>query len=218
MSDLRKELEKLKERSAQHLPKDITTKFNAAIAELKAIEASFGLPVGSTAPNFTLENQAGNSIEFSQVLKEDIVVLFFYRGDWCPYCNLQLVAYQEMIPTLEFYGARLIAINPQLPDKSLSLAEKHQLGFDILSDVDLAVAEAFRIKFTLPDYLQPVYKTLGLDLEIHNANHQWELPLAATFIIDKNGTIISSFIDTDYKNRMEPQRILEVLSALPKMV
>lgn len=217
MNDLRKELEMLKERAVQRMPENITAKFNEAIAELKAIEASFGLPVGFKAPNFTLENQAGTPIELAQILKEEIVVLFFYRGDWCPYCNLQLAAYQEMIPTLEFHGARLVAVNPQLPDKSMGLAEKHQLGYDILSDVDLAVADAFKIKFSLPDYLQTIYKDLGLDLEVHNANHKWELPLAATFIIDKNGTIISRFIDTDYKNRMEPKSILEVLEALPKL-
>ncbi len=212
--NLSKQIEELINSSKQRIPEEIQGIFDKAIKELDQSGTVTGIKAGDKAPDFTLENHLGDKVELYSVLKEGPVVLTFYRGAWCPYCNLQLKAYQNILPKIEALGAKLIAINPQRSDDSLSIIEKHQLSFPVLSDVELIVSTKYNIVYELPMYLQTAYKSLGLDLEKLNGDGSWRLPMAATFIIDQQGLICYSFIDADYKKRMEPVDIISILELL----
>ncbi|UUZ80332.1 AhpC/TSA family protein [Paenibacillus sp. P26] len=142
------------------------------------------------------------------------VVLTFYRGDWCPFCNIQLRAYQQLLPDMEKLGGRLIAVSLQSPDNSLSHKEKEELTFHVLSDLNGRVAESYRILYEVPDYLQEAFTNFGLDLTKFNKTERWILPLTATFIIDQEGIIRRSYVIPDFMRRMEPQEIIDQLKKL----
>ncbi|MDF1618748.1 peroxiredoxin-like family protein [Petrocella sp. FN5] len=212
--NLGNQIEALIKTSKKRLPEEIQAIFDKAIKELDQSVKIMGIKAGHMAPNFTLKNHLGDEVELQSVLEEGPVVLTFYRGAWCPYCNLQLKAYQNVLTKIEALGAKLIAISPQKPDDSLSIIEKHQLSFPVLSDMGLTVSKKYNIVYALPEYLQKAYKTLGLDLETLNGDGSWQLPFAATFIINQQGLICYAFIDADYKKRMEPIDIISILELL----
>jgi peroxiredoxin len=166
--------------------------------------------VGDMAPEFSLTNAAGETIRLSDYLKEGPVVLTWYRGGWCPYCNLTLRALQLELPTFKALGANLIALTPELPDQSLSTAEKHDLAFEVLSDIDNNVARAYGIVYQLTDDVAAIYAD-KFDLSAYNGNDANELPLAATYVINEQGEIIYAFLDADYRNRAEPAAISAAL-------
>ncbi|MBW4570916.1 MAG: AhpC/TSA family protein [Tolypothrix carrinoi HA7290-LM1] len=173
------------------------------------------LQVGDIAPDFYLSNAVGKKIRLSEKLKEGAVILTFYRGGWCPYCNLELRAYQKVLPQIDELGASLLAVSPQTPDASLSTAEKNDLEFDVLSDVGSKVAEAYGIAFTLPDELKALYIELGHPLPDTNGTDDWMLPIPATFAIAQNQRVILAHVDVDYRDRLEPS---EAISALQKLL
>lgn len=212
--NLAKEIEELMNKSKKKLSGEIQGVFDKGIKELEESISVMGIKSGEQAPNFTLKNHLGEKVELYSFLQEGPVVLTFYRGAWCPYCNLQLKAYQNILPEIEALGAKLIAVNPQRSDDSLSILEKQQLTFPVLSDLELSVATKYNIVYELPIYLQDAYKSLGLDLEKLNGDCSWRLPLTATFIIDQHGLICYSFINADYKERMEPIDIISILELL----
>ncbi len=166
--------------------------------------------VGDTAPNFTLNNAQGNPVSLSDYLEKGDVVLTWYRGGWCPYCNLSLQALQEELPNFKTNGANLIALTPELPDESMSTFEKHQLEFEVLSDLGNQVAKKYGIVFQLTDEVAEIYNR-SFDLNNHNGDTSNELPLAATYIINQEGEIIYAFLDADYRNRAEPSEITAFL-------
>lgn len=170
--------------------------------------------VGDTAPAFDLPNATGSSVTLANRRAEGPVVLSFYRGGWCPYCNLELQALQEAVADVEATGAQLVAISPQTPDASLSTQQKHDLSFDVLSDVGNTVADAYGLVFDLPDALVALYKEFGIDLPTANGNDSWTLPMPATFVIDTNGVVRYAFVDEDYTQRADPNDILDVLRSL----
>jgi peroxiredoxin len=168
------------------------------------------LNVGDQAPNFTLNNALGESVELYQYLKKGKVVLTWYRGGWCPYCNLTLHQLQLELPEFEANGATLIALTPELPDKSLSTSEKHDLKFEVLSDLGNTIAKEYGIVFKLTDDVADAYsKSFGISE--YNGDESNELPLAATYIIDEDGKIVYAFLDADYRNRAEPSELTEFL-------
>lgn len=168
------------------------------------------IQVGDTAPNFILTNASGDSIELSEYLKKGPVILTWYRGGWCPYCNLTLHHLQLELPNFKSYGASLIALTPELPDKSLSTAEKHNLDFEVLSDIGNKVAKEYGIVFKLIDEVAESYNA-SFGMNDYNGDTSNELPLAATYIIDTDGKIIYAFLDADYRNRAEPSDLTEIL-------
>lgn len=172
------------------------------------------LAVGELAPDFTLTNAVGKEIHLSEKLKQGAALLTFYRGGWCPYCNLELRAYQQVLPQSRELGASLIAVSPQTPDASLSTAEKNHLEFDVLSDVGSCIAQAYGIAFTLPDELKALYTQLGHALPDTNGTDDWMLPVPATFVIDQNHRIVLAHIDVDYRNRLEPAKAIALLQRL----
>jgi len=149
-----------------------------ATKELVESNAAKGLSVGEQAPDFTLDDATGLSITFYEELKKGPVILTFYRGGWCPYCNLELRAYQRVLKDIKAAGGQLIAISPQTPDSSLSTKEKNELEFFVLSDTNGNVAEKYKLIFKLPDYQIEIYKQYGSDLTKHNGNDAWELPVS----------------------------------------
>lgn len=192
---------------------DMAVMQNAA-QQLASKMPSPGLKAGERAPLFTLPNAFGKKISLQDALKKGPVILVFYRGAWCPFCNIQLHALHQSMPAFRQYGARLITVSPQKPDKSKEQLAKSKYPFDVLSDLDSTVMQAYKLYYELPDDLVAVYKKLGLDLEAFNGKDRNVLPVPGTFIIDKAGIIRAAHADTDYKKRMEPQAIVDALSKL----
>ena len=166
--------------------------------------------VGDQAPNFTLLNATGNKVTLQEELKKGPVILTWYRGGWCPYCNMTLHALQEELPNFVANGASLIALTPELPDNSLSTSEKNNLEFEVLSDVGNGVAKEYGIVFELIESVADSYNK-SFNLVKYNGDDSNELPLAASYVIDTNGKVIYAFLDADYRNRAEPSELTKVL-------
>ncbi len=174
-----------------------------------------GLRVGETAPEFSLPNAFGETVTLSNQLRQGPVVLTFYRGAWCPYCNLQMKTLHQSVAQFERYGAQVIAITPQKPDKSAAQVKKDAYPFEILSDLDSAVMQAYRLYFELPPDLIDVYKrNFKLDLTEFNGPGRNVLPVPGTFVLDRQGIVRAAFATTDYKERMEPAAIIAALAEL----
>jgi len=169
--------------------------------------------VGDVAPDFMLKNATGASVSLKDYLAEGPVVLTWYRGGWCPYCNLTLQYLQKELPNIKATGASLLALTPELPDNSMKTAEKHALEFEVLSDVGNKVAKDYGVVFQLTEEVAKKYNA-KFNLEKYNGDTSNELPLAATYIINPDGKITYAFLDSDYRNRAEPKEILEKLKEL----
>ncbi|SDF40606.1 peroxiredoxin-like family protein [Cellulophaga baltica] len=180
----------------------------AAVVETNIVGNA--LQVGETAINFTLPNALGKKITLYDELENGPVILMWYRGGWCPYCNMQLHYMQEMLPEFKKLGASLLAITPETPDNSISTKEKNDLEFEVLSDLDNKVGYEYKVVFKLTEDVKEIYEN-GFELSKFNGNDKGELPLAATYIIGQNKVIQYAFLDADYRNRAEPQDLLEHL-------
>ena len=206
-----------KEQSSAQIPPEVKKTMEKAADELaqENIPAK-SLSVGDKIPLFELPDATNRIVSISAKLTEGPVVISFYRGGWCPYCNLELRALQQSLPNMKALGASLVAISPGLPETSIDTKKKHNLEFDVLSDIGNKIAHKFGIVFTLNTELQSVYKDFGIDLEKFNGDATHQLPVPATYIVDTNGTIVYSFVDTDYTKRLEPSIIISVLESLKK--
>ncbi|HBQ97545.1 MULTISPECIES: peroxiredoxin-like family protein [unclassified Roseofilum] len=172
------------------------------------------LKVGDTIPDFTLPNATGKPVNVKELLTKGPVAIAFYRGGWCPYCNLELKALQNALASIEETGATLVAISPETPDNSLTTQEKNELAFPVLSDVDNQIARQFGLVFKLPASLLPIYQSFGIDVAAHNGNDHFELPIPATYVVQPNGKIVYAFADVDYTKRAEPSAIVDALKGL----
>jgi peroxiredoxin len=212
---LNAELRAFYEARQQQIPAEIREIMRRAGQELAGSGlADRALTVGAQAPRFTLPTATGHTLSLDNLLSGGPVVLTFYRGAWCPYCNIALRALQQHHAGISARGARLVAVSPQIPDESLTLTEKHGLAFDVLSDLGSDSAKQYGLAFDLPDDLAAVYDKLGFDLQRVNDGHPRTLPLPATYVIDRAGTIRWAFVDTDYTARAEPADILAALDSL----
>ena len=188
---------------------------NKAAEDLAATLPKPGLDVGTRAPDFALPSALGEMIRLSDLLTQGPVILTFYRGAWCPYCNLQLRALKESQLHFERYGAQLIAVTPQTPGRSLEQHKKNAYPFQILSDLDDSVMKAYNLYFEVPEALRSVYiQDFNLDIAAYNGNGRYGLPVPGTFVIDSQGIIQAVFADTDYTRRMEPAAIIEALAGI----
>jgi peroxiredoxin len=171
------------------------------------------LKVGDRAPPIVLKNAKGDTVDVGTLLKEGPVTVTFYRGGWCPYCNLELKAYQEILPQIVAAGASLVAISPEKPDDTLSTAEKNALAFEVLSDVGQKVGRAFGLVYEFSDELRTAYQGFNLDIPLRNGTPgEWALPVSATYIIDRNSVIIYAYTDPDYRDRADPRDVLKALT------
>ncbi|MFJ3621742.1 peroxiredoxin-like family protein [Streptomyces iakyrus] len=215
MTTLNAELRTFYEARQQQIPAEIREIMRRAGQELAdSGQADRALTVGDKAPRFSLPSAAGQTVALDDLLADGPVVLTFYRGAWCPYCNIALRALQQHHGAITARGARLMAVSPQVPDESLTLTEKHDLAFDVLSDIGSDTAKQYGLAFDLPDDLAAVYDKLGFDLQRVNGGHPRTLPLPATYVIDSAGVIRWAFVNTDYTTRAEPADILAALDAL----
>lgn len=182
-----------------------------AVAESGVVESA--LQVGDTAINFALTNAEGDTVRLSEYLEEGVVILTWYRGGWCPYCNLTLQRLQKKLSGFESAGAKMMALTPEVPDSAMTTKERQDLEFEVLSDIGNVVGQEYGVVYQLTDAVAERYR-LGFNLNLYNGNDAAELPLAATYVIDQNGVIRYAFLDADYRNRAEPKDILEALEKL----
>jgi len=193
-------------------PAEIHPIMERATAELVASgQAKRALKAGDAAPEFTLVDPDGKPVSSVELLKRGPLVISFYRGVWCPYCNLELTALEEALPSFQAEGANLVAISPQNAVNSRKSVRTNKLSFPILSDTRNDVAAAFGIRFALPDYLIDLYKSLKNDLPAFNEDDSWTLPMPARYVVGQDGTILYSEVNPDYTHRPEPQDMLPVL-------
>ena len=171
------------------------------------------LQVGEKAYDFTLQNAQGNMVTLYEELKKGPVILTWYRGGWCPYCNITLHYLQQELPNFKAEGAQLIALTPEHPDSSLSTIEKNALQFEVLSDLHNDVARKYGVVFKLTDDVAKAYQE-SFDLHAYNGDETDDLPMAATYVIDQQGFIRYAFLHEDYRNRAEPTEILKALHAI----
>lgn len=183
----------------------------AATEALKKEELSKkALKVGEKLPDFKLLNIHQQEVNL-QNFNTDFLVISFYRGGWCPYCNLELKALQTILPELKKLNGSLIAISPETPDNSLTTKEKNEIDFDILSDINNNYAKSLGLVFKMPENLITTYKEFGLHVDQYNGNENFELPMPATYIVNKERNTIYSFVSEDYTERLEPSLIIETI-------
>jgi peroxiredoxin len=176
---------------------------------------SDSIRVGSDAPDFSLPNQNGKIVHLRELLKDGPVVLSFYRGSWCPFCNLQLRALRDALPRILELGASLVAVSPELPDGSLTLTERYSLTFSVLSDLGNTVAKQYGLVFRLGDEHVQALKERGQDLTAINGEEGAnELPIPATFIINKAAVVEVTCVDSDHTYRVDPDHIIRYLESL----
>ncbi|MBN8872062.1 MAG: AhpC/TSA family protein [Rhodospirillales bacterium] len=195
-----------------NVPRSVIDAMHRATAELVASGAACrALKAGDKAPVFTLNDPDGRPVSSAELLAKGPLVVSFYRGVWCPYCNMELQALQAALPAFQNLGANLIAISPQTAANSRKSVRQNQLGFPILSDPHGEVAAAFGLRFALPDYLVDLYKRLKNDLPAFNGDPSWTLPMPGRYVIAQDGSILYAEVNPDYTRRPEPEDMLPAL-------
>jgi peroxiredoxin len=169
------------------------------------------LDVGANAPLFALPDARGGEVALEDLLTAGPVVLVFYRGAWCPYCNLQLAAFQGALTEIRAAGAELVAVSPQTPDQSLTLAEQRALAFPVLSDAGNRVAREYGLVFTSSAEATATLHELGVELSGFNGDDTNTLPAPSTFVIGQDGRIQFASVSGDYRWRVGPEEVLDVL-------
>jgi peroxiredoxin len=193
-------------------PAEIHPIMERATAELIASHlAERALKAGDTAPEFSLRDPDGGVVNSETLLESGPLVISFYRGVWCPYCNLELQALQAALPAFLAAGASLVAISPQMAANSRKSVRSNQVSFPILIDEHNDVAAAFGLRFKLPDYLIELYRKLKNDLPAFNGDDSWTLPMPARYVIGISGTILYAEVNPDYTYRPDPETLLPVL-------
>lgn len=197
-------------------PAFIHEPMHRATAELIASgAASHALKAGDKAPEFALPDADGNLVSSKELLKHGPLIVTFYRGVWCPYCNMDLQAIEAALPTLQTFGAQLVAVSPQTKANTRRSVKENNISFKILSDLGNDVAAKFGLRFTLPDYLQDLYKNVFKnDLAINNGEPSWTLPMPARYVIGQDGVIAYAEVNPDYTRRPDPEEMLPVLQQL----
>jgi len=201
-----------KELIKKYVPAETQAVHEQAVAELKSRHlAANALPPGAKAPEFTLPDQDGKPICSSDLLSNGRLVLSFIRGRWCPFCVGQMEAMNVIQPQIEQAGAMLVAISPQTVKQSFFMRDQHKLRFPLLSDAGNAVAKQFGLTYRVPALQEAVYRRAFVNLPFTNGDDSWELPIPATYILDRNGTVLYASANEDYTERPEPADIVHIL-------
>jgi peroxiredoxin len=212
---LKDEIQKMQEAMLPQIPGDVLKLILGKTEELVNLGiAERTLTEGDEIPQINLPNAVGKTIDVNSLLKEGPLVINFYRGAWCPYCNLELNALQKALPEIKSLDAQLIAISPNTPDNSISSIEKHGLEFEVLTDAGNNIAKEFRLVFNLAEELRPIYQQFNFDIPRYNDDESWELPIPATYIVNTDGKIAHAFVNADYTQRMEPTEIISKLKEI----
>ncbi|AQS87971.1 alkyl hydroperoxide reductase [Neoasaia chiangmaiensis NBRC 101099] len=195
-----------------NVPHAVIEVMHRATAELIAAGAAEkALKAGDRAPGFTLNDPEGNPVSSADLLAKGPLVVSFYRGVWCPYCNMELQALEAALPSFRELGANLIAISPQTAVNSRKSVRQNALDFPILSDTHNDVAAKFGLRFALPDYLVELYRNLKNDLPGFNGDDSWTLPMPGRFVIGQDSVILYAEVNPDYTRRPEPEDMLPAL-------
>ncbi|KAI1412749.1 AhpC-TSA-domain-containing protein [Hypoxylon sp. FL1857] len=196
-------------------PAELRDPINTARTDfMKTFDVSGAIQPGQKLPEFQLPDSLNKTVSSSELLSKGPLLITFYRGEWCPFCNLALHALQTKLADFKAKGVTLVAISPELPDKSLSTAEKQKLEFPVLSDVGNKYARQLGIVFKQPDSLRPVFAKLGHDLLKDNGDDSFEVPVPATLLVDRDGTVKKTYVNPDYTKRLEPDVALEWINSL----
>lgn len=210
-----KKLKQMADESGKVVPPEILAAGEKGLKQL--IESGItktALTVGDTAPSFNLPDAHGKIINSRELLAKGPVVLVFYRGAWCPFCNLYLSSLRPYVSEFETLGATLVAVSGESPDRSLEVSQGDSLNFHVLSDTGLVASRKFGIVYEVPAVIQDAVLKLGFDMKKYYNTSKAELPLSATYLIDKKGKIEYAFLEPDYKLRAEPEDLIAVLKKL----
>ncbi|TXC78697.1 peroxiredoxin-like family protein [Luteibaculum oceani] len=214
--DFQEKLESIKQRIEGNLPPSYLQIMHKATDDLeKSGIQNKVLKVGRKAPAFQLFNQNGEAVSSEELLSKGMLVLTFYRGVWCPYCNADLANLKKYLPEIEENGATLLGVSPELPQFLRKISDMQKLNFDILHDAKNGLAAQFGLKFFYPEDLKELYRDkFNINLEVQQGNDEWALPMPARFIIDQEGIIRYSESKADYRNRPNPDELISVLKNL----
>ena len=199
---------------AAEAPAEALAAFGRLIAEQAAVDYAARAPKeGDRAPGFTLPDQLGRRVSLAGELEHGPVVLIFYRGEWCPYCNIMLRTYGLRAADFSERGARLVAVSPQTPDNSLTMAEKHGLAFPVLSDEGGEVIGTYGLRYDIGAQSRDLLSSAGIDVAKFNGKGGWILPAPAVFVIDREGIVRFASVNGDYTQRVEPDEVLAALDS-----
>ncbi len=216
LPSLQDKLDERREAFTQQAPPEMRATFSQGIdqvAESGVLDSA--LKEGDCAPDFTLPADNGDTVTLHEAIEAGPVVLVWYRGGWCPYCNIALQALDDALPRIQEAGGSLLAISPETLRNAKKTGEEGAFDFPILSDEDNRAARKYGIVYTLPDPVAQAFKG-SVDLEKFNGNNKNELPLAVTYVVDSDRTIRYAFIEADYKKRAEPSEIVAAVADLKK--
>jgi len=210
---LTQQLKAYADASAEKIPVDIQKVMSSAINELEESDLlSKALKTGDILPEITLPNTKEETVSLqSKLASGKKLVIAFYRGGWCPYCNIELKALQDILPEIKKLDAELIAITPESPDNSLTTIEKNNLDFEVLTDKDNKLAYSLNLAYQIPSELDEIYKGFGINLNESQGNSDRTLPIAATYVVDVDGKVLYHFLKEDYKLRADLSEIISVL-------
>ena len=214
---LTKELADYSVSSAERMAADTKERFDHEKERLRASGlGEQGLKVGARVADFTLRNAGGEDVQLADLLAKGPVVLSFYRGGWCPYCNIELRALQRALPEINDFGAELVAISPETPDHAQHTTKTNDLEYEVLNDTGNKVARAFGLVFTLAEELRPIYQDFGIELPDYNGDESFELPVPATCVIGQDGVVRHAFVDPDYSLRLDPDDVVATLKEMKR--
>ncbi len=209
---LREIFDERKELIAKYVPAETQSIHARAVAELKKQRLATNiLPIGSKAPEFQLQDHDGQIVSSSDLLARGRLVLCFIRGRWCPFCVGQMEAMSLIVPQIERAGATLAAISPQTVKQSFFMRDQHKLRFPLLSDAGNKLARQFGLSYRVPEEQKAVYQRAFVNLPFVNGDDSWELPIPATYVIDRDGSVLYAYANEDYTERPEPEEILRFL-------
>jgi len=209
---LREELEERKALAAQYVPADVQQVSRQTVEQLAASGmAGRILAVGAAAPSFQLPDQDGKVVSSQELLSRGRLVICFIRGRWCPFCVAQLEAMNSVVSQIEKAGAGLIAISPQTVKQSFFMRDQHHFRFPLLSDAGNQVARQFGLVYRVPDEQKQVYSRTFVNLPFLNGDANWELPIPATYILERDGRVVYASADPDYTRRPEPEQVIGLL-------
>jgi peroxiredoxin len=201
-----------KELIAKYVPTETQAIHAQVVAELKQRHLGANiLPVGAKAPQFELQDHDGRVISSADLVGRGRLVICFIRGRWCPFCVGQMEAMNLFLPQIEQAGAMLVAISPQTVKQSFFMRDQHKLKFPLLSDAHNEVARQFRLTYRVPEQQEAVYRRAFVNLPFTNGDESWELPIPATYILDRDGTVLYASANEDYTERPEPSEMVSVL-------
>lgn len=215
MSTLASQLSAYFEKVNQNAPAPVVSAIKESIASLNAtFDKSANIQIGASLPSFKLPNALGKEVASESLLAKGPVLITFYRGDWCPFCNLALRSLQLHLDEFHAKGVTIVAISPELPNSSLSTAEKNDLKFEVLSDVGNKFARKLGIVWDQPKSVEPIFKVFEIDLKVRNGDDTMAVPIPTTILVDTKGVVRNIHIDPDYRQRLETTTALAWVDSL----